>query len=336
MSFSGIGDMRQHFQLSQTSSRLKSQLDTLVQEMTTGRKEDIVEHLGPDQIVLTSLDRQLSLLGSYASANTSTGQTLAAMQTVLGTLEDQRQASSSAMLAINEASTPSQLEETGRIARLGFEATFEALNTRWGDQSLFAGNAVTGPALADASDMLADIKATALGATSATDVAAAVDAWFDTPGGGFETLAYQGDPTGFMTRPADQTQDISIEFRADDQMIRDLLKSLAKGALAGDPTMGLTQAAAQDLQKSAGVNLLSVSSSLAGVQSRLGHLEGQVQDAAVRIATQKTSFGMARNDMVSADPFETATQLDALQVQLETHYALTARLSRLTLTEYLR
>lgn len=336
MSFSSIGDMRQHFQLTQTSSRLKSQLDTLVQEMTTGQKEDLTQHLGPQQTVVTGLDRQLSLLDSYANANKGTAQTLAAMQTVLGTLEDQRLASGEAMLAINEASTPSQLEEAGRVARLGFEATFAALNTRWGDQSLFAGNAVSGQALADAGDMITQIKAAILGATTAADVSTAVDTWFNAPGGGFETNAYQGDAMGFVTRPAGQSDDISINMRADDPMVRDLLKALAKGALAGDPTMGLTQSVSQDLQKLAGVDLLTVASDLAGVQSRLGHLEGQVQDAAVRIASQQTSFGMARNDMVSADPFETATRLDALQVQLETHYTLTARLSRLSLTEYLR
>jgi len=39
---------------------------------------------------------------------------------------------------------------------------------------------------------------------------------------------------------------------------------------------------------------------------------------------------------VNADPFETASTLQAVQLQLETHYAMTARLSRLSLAEYLR
>jgi flagellar hook-associated protein 3 FlgL len=45
---------------------------------------------------------------------------------------------------------------------------------------------------------------------------------------------------------------------------------------------------------------------------------------------------MARSDIVSVDPFEVATELQNLQVQLETIYTITARLSGLSLTKYLR
>ena len=40
--------------------------------------------------------------------------------------------------------------------------------------------------------------------------------------------------------------------------------------------------------------------------------------------------------MTEADPYRTATDLQAAQTRLETLYVLTARLSRLNLTEYLR
>ena len=40
--------------------------------------------------------------------------------------------------------------------------------------------------------------------------------------------------------------------------------------------------------------------------------------------------------MTEADPYRTATDLQAAHTRLETLYVLTARLSRLNLTEYLR
>ena len=45
---------------------------------------------------------------------------------------------------------------------------------------------------------------------------------------------------------------------------------------------------------------------------------------------------LRRRGIVAADPFETANALEAAKTQLETLYALTARLSRLNLADYLR
>ena len=114
------------------------------------------------------------------------------------------------------------------------------------------------------------------------------------------------------------------------------MKALAKGALAADSNLTLSLDTRRSLQQTAGVDLLSTASPIANLQARLGHAEQQVEQASVRISAQQSSYGIARNDLVSADPYETATRLQAVQQQLETQYTLTARLSRLSLTEYLR
>ncbi|SLN32176.1 flagellin [Pseudooctadecabacter jejudonensis] len=335
MSFSTLGDMRQSFQINQTSVRLKSQLDTLVSELTSGQKEDLTQHLGVQQSQVTGLDRKLDLLDRFAASNTQTGQTLTAMQSVLSTLEDQRLSASNALLPINVSSTPQQVSTAAQNARLSFEATIEGLNTRLGAQTLFAGTSVNSPALGDPGTILAAINATVAGASTVGEVEARIDAWFDDPAGGFESIAYLGG-TENQIKPVDENEDATISLRADDSMVRDLLKALTKGLIVDETSLSLSRAEKQDLQQRAGIDLVSVSADLANTQARLGQIESQVEEASVRIAAQQTSFGMARNDLVQADPFETATRLDALQVQLETHYTLTARLSRLSLTEYLR
>jgi flagellar hook-associated protein 3 FlgL len=45
---------------------------------------------------------------------------------------------------------------------------------------------------------------------------------------------------------------------------------------------------------------------------------------------------IARADLVAIDPFEAATRMEAAQTQLETLYSVTARLSRLSLVDFLR
>ncbi len=44
---------------------------------------------------------------------------------------------------------------------------------------------------------------------------------------------------------------------------------------------------------------------------------------------------IARTELIGADPYDTATEMEAVQGQLETLYTVTARLSRLSLADFL-
>ena len=48
-----------------------------------------------------------------------------------------------------------------------------------------------------------------------------------------------------------------------------------------------------------------------------------------------STLQVSRNDIRSADPYQTATALTEVQTQIETLFAVTARLSRLNLVDYL-
>lgn len=336
MPVSTIGDLRQHILTSRNNTALKSELGTLVQELTSGKVSDLTSHLGSGQTNLAGVDRQLEMLGRFAQSNTETGQLLSAMQTALAGVDGHRATTSGALLTIDASSSMTQITNAGSIATYGFEASVQSLNMRFGDRAMFGGTDLDTNPLSDPADMLDALRLAVTGLTTAEDVGDAIDAWFDTPAGGFETTGYQGDALGQLSKPVDANQAVQIGVRADDQAIRDTLKALAKGALAGDATLALDSTNRQDLQRQGGVELLSAAVPLAGVQAQVGYVEGQVAEASVRITAQESSFGIARNDLVTADPFDTATRLQAVQLQLETHYTLTARLSRLSLTEYLR
>ncbi len=331
-----LGDMRQFFLTNRANTAAKTDLNRLVQEMTSGQVSDLTKHLGAGQTNLAGLDRQLGMLDRYADSNADLSQMLSVMQAALGGIDAQRATASTALISINEGSLPTQIETTADIARTGFRSTVQALNTRYGDRTLFGGNDPATNPMADADVMLAELKASISGFTTDADIITAIEDWFDTPGGGFETIGYLGDANGTASRAIDGTQSVDVALRADDQSIRDTLKAFALGALAGDDTVSLDIETRQTLQQQAGYDLLAAASSLAGAQARLGSIEGQVEEASVRVAAQQTSYGIARNEMTSADPYETAVRLQSVQVQLETQYALTARLSRLSLTEYLR
>jgi len=86
----------------------------------------------------------------------------------------------------------------------------------------------------------------------------------------------------------------------------------------------------------AGEALIAGAGNLVQLRASVGSAEARVEEASARLSARETALEIARNDMSAADPYETASNLQEVQLQLETHYTLTARLSRLSLTEYLR
>ncbi len=105
---------------------------------------------------------------------------------------------------------------------------------------------------------------------------------------------------------------------------------LNRGILAGQ------SAGRQDLARRAGLNLLENKTDLTNVAARLGVLEAQIDTAATRNSNEASALQIARSGITEADPYETATRLDETEAQLERIYALTARLSRLSLLDYLK
>ncbi|MEP4114571.1 MAG: flagellin, partial [Nitratireductor sp.] len=71
------------------------------------------------------------------------------------------------------------------------------------------------------------------------------------------------------------------------------------------------------------------------VQAATGFTEQRIENASERLSMQVDIFNGFLNDMQGVDPFEAATRVNALITQIETSYALTARIQQLSLTRLL-
>ena len=71
------------------------------------------------------------------------------------------------------------------------------------------------------------------------------------------------------------------------------------------------------------------------MQGRLGETQARIDETQIRLTGERDALNLARNNLIGADPYEAAGQLEVVQTRLETLYAVTARTSRLNLTEYL-
>ena len=81
--------------------------------------------------------------------------------------------------------------------------------------------------------------------------------------------------------------------------------------------------------------LPATATDVATTQGALGVLEAEVERITVAQNAEISALTLARNEIANADPFETASALQAVQLQLETHYQMTARLSQLSLVNFI-
>ncbi|SFR51970.1 flagellar hook-associated protein 3 FlgL [Yoonia tamlensis] len=329
-----VGDMARQFISMRNGSAIKADLSNLAQSLSTGRVTDIVQHLGGDTARYSGINHSLALLDSYAATASETGHSLGQMQTMLGQMQAAGDATSSQLLLISDSSNENQVTEAARAARSTFDTMVNLLNARVAERSLFGGAEVASAPLANAADMIASIQAAIGGATGQAAISAAVDTWFNDPLGGFATMGYEGDTGPAVQKRISENTTLTIDVRADDPALKSTLKSAALAAVTHEMP-GLAVGTRSGLLQEAGIGLFGATSGLVAVQARIGFAEESVGREQAEISAQITALEIAKNDHVSADPFDTASRLQAMQLQLETHYAVTARLSRLSLLSHM-
>ncbi len=333
MSFVSLGDLSRSFGLRNQTTVLKADLDRRAFEATTGKVADAGRHLGGNFTSLSAIDSSLARLTAVRSATTDLALMTQSMQESLSTLSELATGLASTLVSLSPQATATSVTAVGQEARERFRTAVAALNLRVGDRSLFAGNETQRAALAPPEEILDALAAAAAGATSAADVEAALVAWAD-DAAGFAAQAYRGgaalDPV-----PIGAEDSVRIDQTAADPAIRATLVALGmaalldRGILAGDP---LERA---KLAVRAGERLIEGSAARTEMAARLGSAEQRIEAASTRNEAERTALRIARSELVEVDGYEASTALTDAEARLDTIYAITARLQRLSLADYL-
>jgi flagellar hook-associated protein 3 FlgL len=331
-----LGDMAQTFMLRRMSGSLKQDARVAAQELTSGQSANISQRLRGDFSHLSGLEGSLTKLNGYRAATDRAALTTNAMQTTLRYIDSLTDDIGINLLGAGTAADVGTMSSTINDASQRFDAVIRALNTKLGDSTLFAGVASDGPAIAS-SDVILTALETAIydaGAVTAPDIEAAVTAWFDAPAG-FASVGYLGGQSlsSLAISPEDK---VDLSITAADPALRDTLKALALAALVGRETSIPDAATGMDLTRRAGTALLQSQSDRALLAGRLGLSEARIDQAQTRNQAEGFTLQLARADLLAIDPYEAATRMEAAQNQLETLYSVTARLSRLSLVDFLR
>lgn len=332
----GQSDLASAMKLSNLSTRTKTALEIASSELSSGIKDNLFAATAGDLGKLFAIDRTLSRLSSETDAIRLAGGKSELAQVALGSIYENLVDFGPQLLSAVERGDTQSSSFIARDARNALGAVVTALNVRYGRHSVFAGAALDQQAVAPSDVLISDISAIVAGAANSAAAMLAIDDYFFSLGGGFETNIFLG-----ATQDAPPFRDESGEIvkyaqRADSFGIRNAMRALTIAVVAADGPNFLGTADQVDLLREAGNSAIAATDDIIMLRETLGFAEHRIETAEAKNRAMSGFFELERSSIISVDLYETATKFEALQVQLQTIYTITARLSNLSLINFLR
>ncbi|MBL4917037.1 flagellin [Szabonella alba] len=335
MAMQGIGDLSRSLMLRHQLAALKDRAMVAAQEATTGQTADRLRHRGGDLGPLLGISSSLTRLGAFTRAAEDAALLASRMQTALATVEGQTAGLADGLLTIGLVGEKQTLAALGQDAEQRLDAVIATLNQQTGGVAPFAGIAGSGAALAPSGAILGALETaiTTSGATGAGAVAVVIADWFEDPAG-FAAQGYLGGPPRSAI-PLSPEDSVTLDVTAAEPALRDTIRALAMAALTG---RGIPAGLAErsELARLAGEDLLQGATGRTALAARIGLAEGRIGAAISRNAAETATLRLSQTGLLAIDPYEAATRLEETSGQIETLHAVTARLSRLSLVDFLR
>lgn len=313
-------------QLSRNISDVRERIKSVSAEAVTGRVNDPTKHLSGQigdammgQKALNDIERDQGLMKLRETRLDITQQSLTRMQEGISGLSAR---------AINTVSFPSAADwqSVASDARSQLEASVAALSVRHGERYLFSGDATSTAPLPGTDAIMAEIEALIGEATDGEDLNARLDAFFDPETGRFANDIYRGT--------ADTSNGDAITVL--DPAIMDSLRSLSVLSMSG-PGGALEGLPGKDdaLTDAAG-RLARAEGQLTQLRAETGIEQNRVAKSLEALEKEHTILSGLFNQMTARDQYEAAAELKSLETNLEASYLLTARLTQLSLLNFLR
>lgn len=329
-----FGDLAQAYTTKSRIGGLKSDSIRLANELASGKKTDIAASLSGDTSGLAALERSRQMLDGFISAAGGAAVKAQTQQAALSSISAELEGLSEAFSTLSQDSDGTQGQRVADRAKTAFASAFSTLNTKVAGQAIFAGMALNGPALAPPETVLDALETLVSGAQTAEDISARVTAWFDSPTG-FASVAYVGAAAAPGLRIDAEGTSVDDQTAASAQ-IRKALAGLAVASFIDHPNLSTSGADRMALRDHTIDALQSGMTALVDLSARIGMDEARIETAISHQQAASLTQELTISNLISSDPAQTAVELEAVRTNLEAVYAVTARLSDLTLTRYLR
>ena len=336
MQLGGYPDLLSFTRRNRTTTDIKARLDIAAQEAVTGQRADLTKatngRVGNAHLLNKALNdiEQSTRINSLSSTRIDLiSQGISGARAALDGIDTK------AIIALNTTSSPG-IDTIADEADANLRSVLTALYVKHGTRSLFSGDAPDQAPYAGADALLDDIRNIVTTAGSPTDIETALNTYFDDPAGGFQTNIYTGGTGQSSPLHIGNGQTIDLDVRGDNDSIKDVLRGLAVLATAQDAGYATESAEFSDIYNSGITAISTGTTELITLEANLGIYSETLRKADDRNQFEAQSLTAAYQAITGRDQFEAVAELTQLEVQLEGSYIITARLSDLTLTNFLR
>jgi flagellar hook-associated protein 3 FlgL len=305
-------------------------------EMTTGLRTDLHAATGGNLGRLHGIERALERNASLQVNIVLVNQRLDATQATLTRIHDALDTAAIDLEASARQDSLGTAMKHAEAIRRDFADAVAALNVQVAGSSLFAGTATDRAALAPAEDILAQLDALVAAAPDAATVIAAVDAYFQPPGGGFYATGYLGTADDLEPVQVGEDRRVAGNLRADDARIVAALKGQALAAVVAGGALAGNDAERIAVFDEAGTQMIAAREGLVDLRASLGTRQQAVETARAVNNAERSALEITRAEIMGIDPAEAASRYQALEAQLEAAYTVTVRLASLRFSNFLR
>lgn len=334
MQIGSLGDLAQSYSMQSRNAALKNDIQRLTLELASGKVSDVRKATDGNTAYVADIERSLTELNGYDLAAREASQFAAGIQNALSRVNDVSIDFRNTLLASSSSALGESSSSLITQARGSLDDVINAINTDVGGRSLFSGTSTDITALASSEIILSDLVTSMSGAGTVDDLLAAAKAWFDDPAG-YGATGYLGSDTALAPISLSDGATAEFELRGDDPALRKVLQGLAIIAVADDPALGLTAGQKSELLQKSTPEILGASDRIIDLQAKVGFSEARIETNIVRQSAKRATLEMARSELLSINPYETATELEQVQFQLQSLYAITSRMSQLSLVNFL-
>jgi flagellar hook-associated protein 3 FlgL len=330
--------------------RSQAELTKAQKEVSTGRVADLGLALGASTGLSVSFERDLGRLQGMVDTNALASARLSSTQNLLGDVT--KTAQSFLATLTNSLTDDASARLTYTDARGTLQALTTTLNTSYNGEYLFAGTNSDVQPINDYTAAGSPNKAAfdagflsyfgfAQSDPAAANITAAqMDGFLTTVvepmflGAGWQGTWSNATDQGINSRIAfNETVETSVS--ANEAGMRKVAMAAATVYDLFDPSSQVGQVARKTLLNRA-VSLLGEGiSDVANLSARTGIIENRVKNASDRINMQTNLLQKSITDLEGVDPYEASTRVTTLLQQIESSYALTARMQQLSLVKFL-
>ncbi|MEQ8305120.1 MAG: flagellar hook-associated family protein [Hoeflea sp.] len=350
MKTSFISNLAMNNAMRMTIARGQLEIQQLQKEAVTGRHADIGIALGAQTSSSVSLNRDLMRMNTILDSNALVSQRLGTSQLALEAMSNSAQQMLETFIVANGANDAPKLAVMQRDVQAALETFTAAGNTSVNGEYLFAG-------------INSDVKPLEDYTIAGSTPKAAFDATFlghfgftqNDPAAAGITVAQMDNFITNVLEPTFMGPDWNTNWSsASDTNITSRIRngevvesgtnsnSLGMRSFALAAVIGmelLTAPVTSEVREAINGRAIEYSGqAVTGIDNQrsiLGVSENRVTKADVALESQIKILRLHINDIEGVDPYEASTRVNSLLAQVETSYALTARIQRLSLMNYL-